>query len=153
MSVSSTMISHSMTERSATVMITVGLKLWAPMTTSPSSLGRLVTTPSMGEITVVLSRSSLRAVELGLELGDAPALGLDRGLAHPEVGLGLVELLVGDELVLVHPLRALEGQPRLLDVGQRPVQLGPGRLDRRLPPGGSPPRSARPRCAPAPGRA
>ena len=58
MSVSSTMISHSITERSATVMITVGLKLWAPITTSPSSLGRLVTTPSMGEITVVLRRSS-----------------------------------------------------------------------------------------------
>ena len=48
MSVSSTMTSASMTERSATVMRTVGLKLMAPMTISPSSLGRLVTTPDMG---------------------------------------------------------------------------------------------------------
>ena len=58
MSVSSTMISTSITERSATVMITVGWKLWAPITTSPSSFGRLVTTPSMGDTTVVFSRSS-----------------------------------------------------------------------------------------------
>jgi hypothetical protein len=58
MSVSSTMISHSMTDRSATVMMTVGLKLWAPITTSPCSLGRLVTTPSMGAYTVVFDRSS-----------------------------------------------------------------------------------------------
>jgi hypothetical protein len=48
-SVSSTITSHSITDRSATVMITVGLKLWAPITISPSSLGRLVTTPSIGE--------------------------------------------------------------------------------------------------------
>ena len=47
MSVSSTSTSASITERSATVMITVGWKLWAPITTSPSSLARLVTIPSM----------------------------------------------------------------------------------------------------------
>ena len=58
MSVSSTMTSTSMIERSATVMITVGEKLWAPITTSPSSFWRFVTTPSMGETIVVFSRSS-----------------------------------------------------------------------------------------------
>ena len=52
------MTSHSITDRSATVMMTVGLKLMAPMTISPASLGRLVTTPSIGEITVVFTRSS-----------------------------------------------------------------------------------------------
>ena len=46
MSVSSTMISTSMIDRSATVMITVGEKLWAPMTVSPSSFGRLASPPA-----------------------------------------------------------------------------------------------------------
>ena len=52
------MTSTSMTDRSATVMMTVGEKLWAPMTVSPSSFWRFVTTPSMVETMVVFSRSS-----------------------------------------------------------------------------------------------
>ena len=69
-SVSSTMTSHSITERSATVMMTVGLKLSAPMTISPASLGRFVTTPSIGAITVVLTRSSRVESSGGLQLRD-----------------------------------------------------------------------------------
>ena len=40
-------------------MITVGEKLWAPMTDSPCSFCRLVTTPVMGATTTVLRTSSL----------------------------------------------------------------------------------------------
>ena len=44
---------------SPTVMMTVGEKLWAPITDSPCSLWRLVTTPSIGATTTVLRTSSL----------------------------------------------------------------------------------------------
>ena len=112
MSVSSTMISHSITERSATVMITVGLKLWAPITTSPSSLGRLVTTPSMGEITVVLRRSSRVLSSWAWSWAMRRRCDSTAAWLHLEVGLGLVEGLVGDQPLLVHLLGALEGQAR-----------------------------------------
>jgi hypothetical protein len=60
-------------------------------------------------------------------LGDAFALRLDRGLLHLELGLGLLEDLVGDQLFLVHLLLALERLPALLEVGEGAIQVGPGR--------------------------
>ena len=138
MSVSSTMISHSITERSATVMITVGLKLWAPITTSPSSLGRLVTTPSMGEITVVFSRSSRVLSSWAWSWAMRRCARLDVGRLHLEVGLGLVEGLVGDQLLLVHLLGALEGEARDLEVGDRRGRGRPWPPARRPRTGASP---------------
>ena len=59
MSVSSTFTSAVISEMSATVMIVLVGEFWMPGTTvSPTRTGRFVTTPSMGEYTLYLSKTS-----------------------------------------------------------------------------------------------
>ena len=92
---------------------------------------------------------------IGLLLGDA-ALLRRRPLAclHLELGVRLVERLVGDELLVVHLLVALEGEPG--DARGRPRRASSsarGGLHAGLATAACPPRSAWSRCGPAPGPA
>ena len=79
----------------------------------------------------------------GFLLADAALLRVHCRRLHLEVGVRLFVHLVGDELVVAHPLRPLESEPRVLDVRFRAREVGPRRLHRllrlllaRLEPGG-----------------
>ena len=153
MSVSSTMISHSITDRSATVMITVGWKLCAPITISPSSLARLVMTPAIGAITVVFSKLSRLEVRkasccaIWSRIDSAAAVLIRTPRAR------LVEDLVRDELLSVGALGALEAELLDLEIGDRPLQVRAAGAEGGLALLDVPPRSASSRCGRAPGRA
>ena len=59
MSVSSTLTSAVIRDMSATVMTVLAGEFWMPGTTvSPTRTGRFVTTPSIGEYTLYLSKTS-----------------------------------------------------------------------------------------------
>ena len=116
MSVSSTMISTSKAEMSPTVMITVGRE----------ALGAddgLALLPLEAGHDAVHGRDHHRLAHVvagagqhGFLLADAALLRVHRRRLHLEVGVRLLELLVGDELVRAHLLRPLEAEPRVLDV-------------------------------------